>query len=137
MIVPRYTNVSVKNRDVWDKTNGRCYYCGAHLLKPHPEKHSADQRKRWYTIDHATPRSRGGGSDLDNLLPSCSFCNGEKGDMTIAEYRVYLTMRRNNVPYFSKIQLDYLASIGVNILEGLSYEFWHEKRQGGANSHER
>lgn len=49
-------NNKFKNRRVWDKTKGRCWYCGAALLKPNPDRHTPAQRKKWYTIDHATPR---------------------------------------------------------------------------------
>lgn len=129
MITIARDKLKVKNRLVWDKTSGRCWYCGTHLVKPSPDKHTPDQRRRWYTIDHATPRSRGGSSGVDNLVPACNECNGHKCDMTVEEYRIYLTMRRNDVPYFSKTQLEYLASIGVDILRGLTYQFWAEKQE--------
>lgn len=122
-------NNKVKNRRVWEKTNGRCWYCGTSLLKPNLLKHSPAQRRRWYTIDHATPRSRGGSLFENNLLPCCSECNGKKMDMTVEEFREYMTMRSHNVPYFSKTQLEYLASVGVNILEGLGYIFWAERQR--------
>ena len=126
MIRAKRTTVNVKNRPVWEKTEGRCWYCGANLLKPKPLTHNAVQRGKWYTIDHAMPRSRGGTDELRNLLPSCNDCNAEKCDMTIEEYRTHLIMRRHNVPYFSKAQLDYLRSIGVDILAGLGHRFWGE-----------
>lgn len=127
MVIIKRDKLKVKNRSVWEKTDGRCWYCGARLMKPDPARHGADQKRRWYTIDHATPRSRGGSSGVDNLLPCCNECNGHKCDMNVEEYRVYLTMRRNDVPYFSKTQLEYLDSIGVDILQGLTYEFWGER----------
>lgn len=124
------SNIKVKNRRIWEKTNGRCWYCGVALLKPKPDSHTSEQRKRWYTIDHATPRSRGGSlTDERNLLPCCSACNGDKMDMTVEEYRVYMIMRSHNVPYFSKTQLEYLVSIDVNILANLGYIFWGERRK--------
>lgn len=126
----RKSGIKVKNREVWDKTDGRCWFCGAELIKPSPDKHlTPEEKRRWYTIDHATPKSRGGDHTLDNLLPACSQCNSDKGDLTVEEYRMYLLMRSNSVPYFSKTQLEYLESIGVDILGGLSYQFWAE-RQG-------
>lgn len=130
MITTKRDKIKVKNREVWEKTNGRCWFCGERLLKPDPARHTPEQKRRWYTVDHAIPRSRGGSSDASNLLPSCSACNGHKCDMTVEEYRIYLTMRRNAVPYFSKTQVEYLQSIGVDILRGLSYTFWAEKQRG-------
>ena len=126
MIRAKHTTLNVKNRPVWDKTDGRCWYCGARLLKPKPNSHTADQRRKWYTIDHALPRSRGGSDGMTNLLPSCNDCNADKCDMTVEEYRRHLIMRQHNVPYFSKVQLEYLESIDVDILAGLTHQFWGE-----------
>lgn len=129
MITVEFKRPKVKNRDVWLKTNGRCWYCGTRLSKPSNDPNvTREEKRRWYTVDHATPRSRGGSSHLSNLLPACSECNGRKCDMTVEEYRKYLVMRTNDVPYFSLTQLEYLKSIGVDILKGLSYTFWAEKQ---------
>lgn len=87
MVIIKTENLKVKNRDVWNKTDGRCWYCGERLIKADPAQHGIDHKRRWYTIDHATPRSRGGSSEIENLLPCCNYCNGKKGDMTVEEYR--------------------------------------------------
>ena len=57
------------------KCSGRCWYCGA-IPKPGD-----------LTVDHAKPRSRGGGNWDDNLLPSCVYCNNLKSNLTISEFR--------------------------------------------------
>ena len=36
------------------------------------------------------PRSRGGTISLDNLLPSCVYCNNLKNDMTVRQFRKYV-----------------------------------------------
>lgn len=38
------------------------------------------------TIDHKTPRCRGGSGRTTNLVPSCPACNNRKGPLTLAEY---------------------------------------------------
>jgi hypothetical protein len=43
------------------------------------------------TIDHLTPRGRGGTSDRSNLGLACVRCNSAKGERTEAEYTVLLT----------------------------------------------
>src|SRR4051812_3122701 len=43
---------------VWDKTGGRCWYCGL-LTNPW----------RTFCIDHVIARARGGSDDLTNLVP--------------------------------------------------------------------
>ena len=64
------------------KCGGRCWYCGA---LPAPGE--------IITIDHAKPRSRGGLSWDDNLLPACNRCNNLKGNLTVSEFRKYVKIR--------------------------------------------
>lgn len=52
--------------------NGKCKYCGS----PHA-----------ITKDHIHPKSRGGGSNLENLQPLCAFCNSFKADKLESELR--------------------------------------------------
>ena len=42
------------------------------------------------TLDHVTPRSRGGKSTWENLVACCYQCNNRKGDKTPAEARMQL-----------------------------------------------
>jgi 5-methylcytosine-specific restriction endonuclease McrA len=61
----RITRRAVFARDSWT-----CQYCGttAHL-----------------TVDHVIPRSRGGGSEWENIVTSCAPCNRRKGNRTPVE----------------------------------------------------
>lgn len=60
---------------VRSKQDGRCYYCG--------QPKSVKQ----LTWDHKTPESRGGTDAAENLVLACTKCNGDKADLTEAEYR--------------------------------------------------
>ena len=77
---------------VWDKTNGRCWYCGQTLVPATdgdiPNK-DYGPKSRWFTIDHIEPRAsrlracsrlppllRTG--VLNNKVPSCHSCNSIK-----------------------------------------------------------
>jgi hypothetical protein len=42
------------------------------------------------TIEHLTPKSRGGSNRLHNLAISCDPCNNKKGSMNDEEYRLYI-----------------------------------------------
>ena len=44
------------------------------------------------TVDHKTPRSRGGGDHFDNLQLLCGACNSAKGDGTMAELLAKLNL---------------------------------------------
>jgi hypothetical protein len=63
----------------------KCYYCGRDL--------GTYQR----TIDHLYPRTWGGVSIPNNLVPCCSRCNREKDCMTEQQYRVYLRCKNRSV----------------------------------------
>ncbi len=41
-------------------------------------------------VDHRIPLSRGGTNSIDNVLPACRRCNGEKGQLTEIEFRARL-----------------------------------------------
>jgi 5-methylcytosine-specific restriction endonuclease McrA len=41
-------------------------------------------------LDHATPKSRGGGDGPSNQILSCRRCDAAKGDRTISEWKADL-----------------------------------------------
>lgn len=53
------------------RDNWLCQYCGL----------PADE------VDHVHPRSRGGLTEMDNLVAACRSCNRSKGDRTPHEWR--------------------------------------------------
>ncbi len=60
---------------------GNCWYCGE----------SANGRLH---VEHQQPESRGGLTEYENLVPSCSSCNLLKGARTLSEFREFLTKRQ-------------------------------------------
>lgn len=63
-----------KRTDIFDMTNGKCFYCGCTL----------DIND--FHIDHFVPKSSGGTS-YNNLVPACPDCNLAKGCLSIDEFR--------------------------------------------------
>lgn len=61
---------------VWMETDGHCSYCGV-KLRPFST----------FSIDHATPVSKGGSNDLWNLVACCRSCNSIKGDRDVEYLR--------------------------------------------------
>jgi hypothetical protein len=57
-----------KQRVVMTRAQGRCEYCQSW----------ADYATETFAVEHITPISRGGTSELDNLAFACSGCNGHK-----------------------------------------------------------
>lgn len=69
-----------------------CYYCKKRF--PRSE----------ITMDHMYPRSLGGPTIPQNLLPSCKSCNGDKSDMTYEQYMTLLSLDDySQIGYINKI----------------------------------
>jgi 5-methylcytosine-specific restriction endonuclease McrA len=51
----------------------QCYWCGKPIQRRHPE------RWDYNTIEHLTPRSKGGTNDIENLALAHKKCNAERG----------------------------------------------------------
>ena len=105
--------------DIWERTNGRCYYCGLLL--------------DWgttFTVDHIIPRTEKGGHNLANVVPCCRSCNSAKGDRSIEEFRFSRSMQlfqEQTGVSFTSAQIAYLESIGV-YLQVSTYKFWFERQ---------
>lgn len=65
--VPRQ-QVPFTRRNIYHHYGYRCCYCGKHLP-------STD-----LNLDHVVPKSRGGGTDWNNIVTSCIPCNLRKGN---------------------------------------------------------
>ena len=68
-----------KRHDVFMKTFYHCAYCGKILSNAED-----------LTIDHKTPKAKGGKDEIDNLFGCCKSCNGIKADKTVSEFRKQL-----------------------------------------------
>jgi len=72
---------------IWDKTGGKCSYCGV-LLNPF----------RTLEIDHIVARANGGTNNIINLVPSCQDCNRAKGDKDLEDFRFYFEKKMLRKP---------------------------------------
>ncbi len=68
--------VKLTRREVFRRDNYTCQYCG---------KHEGN-----LTIDHVIPRSRGGGTNWENVVTACAPCNRRKGDRLPEEAKMLL-----------------------------------------------
>lgn len=60
----------MKSKDLLKLKGNACYYCG----------------KIATTVDHVIPKSAGGKSDSNNLVPSCYKCNQRKAARSYKEF---------------------------------------------------
>lgn len=68
--------VKLTRREVFVRDRYTCQYCGS----MHGD----------LTLDHVTPRSRGGAHTWENLVTACRACNHRKGGKTVNEARMRL-----------------------------------------------
>ena len=61
---------------VAEKCNWRCAYCGK------------DLDFETLRLDHVTPKAKGGGNGVKNLLPCCNNCNSKKGTLDLESFRL-------------------------------------------------
>jgi 5-methylcytosine-specific restriction endonuclease McrA len=76
--LPR-TRVKFNRRNIFARDGNRCQYCGRRF--PTGE----------LSLDHVMPRSRGGGTDWENIVCACVKCNVRKGGRTPSEAGMRLT----------------------------------------------
>ena len=76
--VPR-RGVVWSRRGVISRDRCACVYCGATVGDKHRRKVLS---RSDFTIDHLTPRSRGGGNTWSNTACACYWCNNRKADRT-------------------------------------------------------
>lgn len=96
------TRKNIFSRDCWS-----CQYCGYH-----------SKRGCNLTLDHVTPKSRGGDSSWTNLVTACSSCNTRKGNRKPHECQMPLKTKPKR-PKWLEIHIN-------NIAEALkdSWERW-------------
>ena len=70
--------VSCSRRGILLRDRDTCQYCGAM------------PGRKYLTIDHILPRSRGGVTSWENCVAACEACNHKKGGRTPAEAKMSL-----------------------------------------------
>jgi hypothetical protein len=76
-VVDRVAVVRDVRQAVWEKSDGRCWYCGVQT-RPFDD----------FVVDHMVALALGGSNDIANLVPCCWRCNSRKGARRLAEFRL-------------------------------------------------
>ena len=101
----------LQRREIFDKTGGRCYYCGCELP-------FEDMR-----LDHMVSLHNHGEDEMDNLVPSCQQCNYYKRGSNPEGFRRKLKRafaRENKCDYVKALEKKY---------EGWNGKFFFERTQ--------
>ena len=102
--------------DVWNKTKGKCWYCGIEF---------DDSRDCHFTIDHVVPIFEAENNSIDNLVPCCKTCNSSKRIKSLEEFRLWYQKGRGMI--FSFAQIMWLAEKGITVPDPDPYLFYFEK----------
>ena len=105
--------------EVWNKTNGFCWYCVKELVFDFGEFGSSCNSTDKFSVDHIKPDKN---NKLENLVPCCRGCNSAKGTKTVEEFR----LRCEIGIWFGKDQIEYLRSFGIEIPKRKSIVFYGE-----------
>lgn len=90
--VPRL-NRAVSRKSIMLRDRMTCQYCHQPFVP------------KQLTLDHVTPRSRGGSSTWDNLVAACYGCNNRKADRTPAEAGMPLSRKPAQIGIHAKHRL--------------------------------
>jgi 5-methylcytosine-specific restriction endonuclease McrA len=86
-------NRSVSRKGIILRDSSTCQYCQRKMLP------------KDLTLDHVTPRSRGGETAWDNLVASCFRCNNRKGSRTPQEAGMALAKAPKQITIHSRHRL--------------------------------
>lgn len=110
-----------KRQKIFDKSGGKCWYCGCELPK------------RWQ-VDHFHPVIRVNGKPLypeldiqQNLVPSCAPCNNFKSSSSIEGFRWTINEQFKNT-LKNSTGLRQLNRLGLIDMEKKPIKFWFEKQ---------
>lgn len=84
---------------ILSKTNGKCAHCGKKLTIKTMEK------------DHSIPWSKGGISDVENIVPLCKECNKKKADIVYEPSKYMKYLRKNYVKEMQAFFERYLQDV--------------------------
>lgn len=120
-------DLTKRERDeVEARSNGRCVYCGDVCR---------DGKK---TVDHITPTSKGGASDISNCVLACHRCNSMKCAGSVEALRHHLAVAMLELPKMSITAIQWAKKQGADISAYEDWGFWFEKSQcdGAAKTRE-
>jgi 5-methylcytosine-specific restriction endonuclease McrA len=119
---------SSKRQAIFDKTGGRCYYCGDPLPAKGWHKDHVVALRRNFDLT-----GRMDGSSLnpeaereDNFVPACASCNLQKGPLTVEQFRDKIQGFVNSLNAYHN---QYIVAKRYGLVEetGKKITFWFER----------
>jgi len=121
-----------QRKAIWDKSGGKCWYCGCDLpekgwhadhFEPIHRKLKYDQKRGLYTTDECYHPER---DNADNKVPCCASCNIQKGMLTVEQFREKIVGFMNSLNLYYT-QYAVAKRYGLIAETGKTVEFWFER----------
>lgn len=114
-----------KRQAIWDKSGGKCWYCGCQL----PEKgwhadHFEPIRRNWWDAEKSCLNPHN--DTEENKVPACASCNIEKHSYTIEQFRRNISNFINSLNKYHN-QYKFAKKYGLVQETDKEVEFWFEK----------
>lgn len=110
---------------VWNKTGGRCAYCGMSLT-PDSVETIEGKYASWMQVDHVQPKAKGGLHAFENMMPACRSCNTSKGHKSLEEYRHSTALRKAGWPRLTDEVVEWLNANHFQFPSIPHHAFWFE-----------
>jgi len=123
--------VNTKRKHIWDKSGGKCWYCGCDL----PEKgwhadHFEPIRRNWWENSCLHPER----DTETNMVPACASCNHQKGSLNVEQFRKKIAGFINSLNKYHT-QYSIAKKYGMVQETGAEVRFWFERKEDA--SHDR
>ena len=116
---------------IWDKSGGRCWYCGCTLpekgwhadhVEPIKRKLQYTRAKGLFTTDECRRPER---DTEDNLVPACASCNVQKHSLSVEQFREQIQAYVNSLNQYHTIY-GVAKRYGLVQETGATVRFWFE-----------
>ena len=116
--------MSKKRKAIYDKSGGKCWYCGCKLNKGWHADHFYPVKRRsnkWSDGSLGHPER-----DVeDNKVPSCASCNIMKSQMSIEQFRACISRFVESLNFYTN-QYKFAKRYGLIKETGAKVTFWFE-----------
>lgn len=112
-----------KRREIWNKSGGKCWYCGCDLpVKGWHADHFKPIRRNWWENTCLNPENE----NEENKVPTCPSCNIQKGSLNVEQFRAKIAGFINSL---NQYHTQYAVAKRYGLIQETNkqVEFWFER----------
>lgn len=113
-----------KRKEIWDKSNGHCWYCGCELEKGWHVDHLEPVVRNLATGEMEQPQN----DTFDNKVPSCPSCNIQKSSLPLESWRRII---KSHIKSLNRDSTQYKVAKRFGLVQETEREvvFWFEREE--------